>query len=126
MTYQPELGQAFFGNPWGEYETPEYVDALLDTLVAEMERVHWNTKQQKLNEYVTHWFGRAEMRSYFWGEDAEQAALPNFAFDGVEIRWYKYRGRGQTSNVEMDPAGWVDWFNRCLAEIRSIDTGYEG
>ncbi|GAH04658.1 unnamed protein product, partial [marine sediment metagenome] len=39
--YEPELGQAFFGNPMGQYECPEFVEALIGFILDEMERIYW-------------------------------------------------------------------------------------
>jgi hypothetical protein len=46
---------------------------------------------------------------------------PNLAFEGVEIRWYKYPGRGMSTNKSMPPDHWVEWFDRFLAVIRAAD-----
>lgn len=40
---------------------------------------------------------------YYWGEDEEYMAIPNFVFkpSDIEIRWYKYPLRDSYSNVEL-------------------------
>jgi hypothetical protein len=39
---------------------------------------------------------------------------PNFGISGdpVQIRWYKYPGRGMSVNVALDPIGWQAWHDR--------------
>ena len=51
MQYEPEVGQAVFGNPSGEYDCPEFVDALLEHICAEIRRVYWNIHQDEWDEY---------------------------------------------------------------------------
>ena len=47
---------------------------------------------------------------------------PNFQFEDVAINWYKYPGRGMSTNKDWTPAEWVIWFDRCLAHVRSLDS----
>jgi hypothetical protein len=49
--YEPELGQAVFGNPTGIYELPEFAEALLKYLLDEIERIYWNVNQKKWEGY---------------------------------------------------------------------------
>ena len=44
------------------------------------------------------------IRPYYWGEDEEIAALPNFVYKqtGLEINWYKYPMRDAYSNQDID------------------------
>lgn len=50
---------------------------------------------------------------------------PNFQFEDVEIRWYKWPGRGMSTNKDWTPAEWRDWFNRCLAKVREFDIKHD-
>ncbi len=71
--YEPELGQAAFGNPARELECPEYIEALLDHLGNEIQRVVRNVTQKPYEPptgnvggfYINDTFA---MRSYYWGE----------------------------------------------------------
>lgn len=72
MTYEPELGQAVFGNPYGERECPEWFEALLRSIGDEIWRVTQNCTgnairptSNEASEFVCDTF---EMRSYYWGE----------------------------------------------------------
>jgi hypothetical protein len=115
-----ELGQMMFGNPVGEYECPEYVEALLAYLFEEMSRVYWNKNQKEFDEDGNDdpEFKGIEVRPYYWGENDKEAGKPNFKYKRVEFRWYKHRGRSMTVNVSMGEAGWVKWFDDCLKCIR--------
>lgn len=45
------------------------------------------------------------------------AARPNFKCGDVEVRWYKYIGRGMTANRELSRAEWRELFARCAASL---------
>lgn len=71
--FEPELGQAAFGCSYSEYECPEFIEAGLNYLAEEIERVEWNITQKQYEaptrnnggEYKTDIF---EMRAYCWKE----------------------------------------------------------
>jgi hypothetical protein len=46
---------------------------------------------------------------------------PNFQHEDVEIRWYKYPGRGMSTNKNWSSDEWRAWMDRCLATIRAFD-----
>lgn len=46
---------------------------------------------------------------------------PNFQFEDVEIRWYKYPGRGMSTNKDWTSDEWRAWFDRCLKTIRDFE-----
>lgn len=117
-----EIGQALFGCPTGQYECPRWIGALLNDILSEIERVFWNRNQKEWDGYEDPEIDGIEFRKYWWGdEDAPEAALPNFKFENVEIRWYKYPGRGMSVNVELTHLEWCEWFDRCIALIQKSD-----
>ncbi len=116
-----ELGQIMYGNPVGEYVCKEEVAALLNYIFEELERVYWNIHQKEFQEHYGTGMKKLVVRSYYWGEDEEGKAKPNFSFNGVEFRWYKHRGRSMTINVEISKVKWVKWFKKCLAYIGSFE-----
>ncbi len=117
--YNPELGQAAFGNPNGEFGLPEFAEALLDYIFEEIGRRFWNKHQKEWSDAFDPEIPGIEVRPYWWGaKDSPQAAKPNFKFGDVKIWWYKYRGRGMSCNVTLPPDAWVGWFERCLKTIR--------
>ena len=117
----PELGQYAFGNPIGRYECPPLVHALLDYLLEEIGRVFWNQNQEEWESYEDPEIKGIEVRRYYWGEDEKEAIKPNFRFKDVEIRWYKYPGRGMSVNKEMSAEEWETWFEECLDTINKAD-----
>ena len=119
LKYEPELGQMFFGNQWGNYELPDYVVCLLQGIFDEISRIHWNIYQKGWGDSEELDFRGVKVRPYYWGDDGIEREKPNFEFENVKIYWYKYFGRGMSCNVEMNAEEWVDWFHRCLNAINS-------
>lgn len=120
--YTPELGQAVFGAPTGEYELPRYADALFTAIWRELGRVFWNREQRDFAS-------RGEedpkipgftVRAYRY-DDAPESELPNFVFGDVEIRWYKWPGRGMSANVDWTPEQWVTWFDAAMTALHEYD-----
>ncbi|MEW6016449.1 MAG: hypothetical protein AB1760_00080 [Pseudomonadota bacterium] len=97
--YEPELGQAIFGNRWAELQMPEDVD---DYATLEIDAL--DARLGGVDEIIGPDF---EMRSYYWGDCICEgdtvnpdcrACKPNFKFKDIEIRWYKHPGRGMSVN----------------------------
>ena len=120
MSREPELGQIVFGNPTGEYGTDDYVDALIDALLNEIERVYWNENQEEWNRADDPKMKGVDFRPYCWNEESEEAEKPNLKFDfsPQEIRWYKYPRRGQNCTIEWDEKEWREWFDEGMKVIR--------
>lgn len=139
MDYEPELGQMFFGCPASKFACPEFIEAGLNHLASEIERVEGNIRQQEYSaptgnnggEYHTEAF---QMRAYYWGycdcgaaEDSEQHAescalqLPNFKCGDFEVRWYKWCGRGMSMNREIDANEFFVLIDKCVESVRKRD-----
>lgn len=121
--FQPELGQFIFGSGAAPYAVPDYVRALLEHILSQFERVYWNVHQEPFDIHSGETtFAGITWRPYYWGDDETIAALPNFAFEGVEIHWYKHLGRSMSTNCDRETSDWwVAWFNRCIASIEAAD-----
>lgn len=136
MRVTPETQNTPVGTPL--LACPAYVEALLSAIRSEIARVYWNVHQQGWNAAGCGDIGYGaggggsddpkipgiEWHAYSWDADADaaQVDVPNFAFAGVAVRWYKYFGRGMTVNQQWTPDQWVAWFDRCLAVITAYDT----
>lgn len=121
-TFNPELGQAIFGNPSGSFELSEFANALLHHLFQEIARVYGNVNQKQWQWLSDPKIPGIEVRHYYWGDDPEEAARPNFTFGRVEIRWYKHPCRSASCNLALTEAEWVSWFNDCLKAIRDCES----
>lgn len=120
--YQPEMGQACFGQPWGAYAVPRWVDSMFDGIYSEVRRVYWNIKQESYHDYIDADLGAVHIRGYYWGEDEDHDPR-NFWIDGIKqaICWYKHPGRGMSSSFELDRDAWIAWHDAVMAELRRVD-----
>lgn len=106
------------------YDVPNYVEAALNKIDAELDRVMWNIHQQEYsspfsnsgNEYKDDIF---EAEAYDWDEDSDQEY--NFKWRDYKIRWYKYCGRGMEANRYMSPQECAEMLDECLADISGLD-----
>lgn len=120
--FEPSLGQVFNGTQaWSQFDLPEYVTALFFAIKGEIERVYWNRHQHEWDGYENPGIPGIAWKLYYWGDDEAEVAAPNFTFEDVEIRWYKYPGRDMSCNKEWKPEQWVVWFDRCMATIRRTE-----
>ena len=110
--YEPELGQVIFGNKAGAFDCPDFVDAMIQFLLWRTGLVFWNRKQREWDRIEDPGIQGVKFRPYCWDEDSTEADKPNLAFDGVEIRWYKYPGRGMSVNKDWTPVELVAWFDK--------------
>lgn len=121
MSDSIELGQALYGNPTGEHGSPEWFDALVEAVLSEIGRVFWNVNQREWNRLDDPHIPGIEFRPYYWGDDAVEAAKPNLSHAGVDVRWYKHPGRGQSLNVTPHPVTMIEWFSSALDTVRGAD-----
>lgn len=106
---------------------PEYAEALFFAVWKQIARTFGNIEQREFcaRGSIDPGIPGFEVRPYWWGEEnAPEAGLPNFVFGGVRIRWYKYPGRGMSTNVEWEPARWVEWFDAATAAVRAHEKAW--
>ena len=113
----------------------ELLQAALEYLASEIERVEWNNRQQTYEapignnggEYLTETF---EMRAYCWCDHDrtghEEQCPPNFKWRDFELEWYKYIGRGMVANREMKPSEIARMLGECLESVRKRDCFGDG
>lgn len=123
--YDPELGQAFFGQPWQSYECPEYLVSLLEGIRTRLELAGGNEYQREFDPF-SDWedaeiFNRDhgdmgfEVWPYNWDDEIEQKY--NFKFKDIEISWYKHLGRGMSMNREITKDEAIEMFDTCAANL---------
>ena len=117
----PELGQALYGNPCGEYDAGDLGRACLMAAIDEIGRVFGNREQRTWDGYEDPGIDGVEFRPYYWGDDDAEAEKPNLAYGGIEIRWYKHPGRGTTVQREVTPDEWATWLTSILRVIQEAD-----
>ena len=109
---------------------PCWVDALLMYLEEELDRVMWNLHQKEYespfqntsNSFKTDVF---EVRAYYWGDDEEEMAKPNFKCGDVEVSWYKRLGRGTYLKREYSKDELIEAFNKALLSILEYEYEHE-
>lgn len=119
MSKEPEIGQLCWGQPTGNYGTDEFADALVEYILAEIERVYWNNNQEEWDRFDDPKMKGVEFRPYYY-DDSDEGKKPNLKFEGSaqEIRWYKHPGRGQSCTRFWDEKQWRRWFDKALKIIR--------
>ena len=123
--YEPEIGQALFGQPSQEYEASNLLVAALNAIREDLLRVYWNINQKEMedpfsnsgNKYKNDIF---EIEAYSWNEDVVQPY--NFKWKDFEVSWYKYLGRGTSTNREIEPKEINQMLNECLEALQKEDT----
>ena len=115
-----ELGNIIFGNSRGLYHvTPreEYQNVFCEFLHANGFDMYGYKAGHKSREYDN---GTFVIRPYYWGEDEEIAALPNFEFKptGLQIKWYKYPMRDAYSNMDISVEEMKYILAGCAASLR--------
>lgn len=121
--YMPELGQAAFGQPFHEIAAGAYIEAALNAIRHDLDRVMWNREQKEYdspfgntgNSFSNDTF---EAIAYSWSDDEQPY---NFAWRDVRISWYKYLGRGMSMNRAVTPDEAAGMLDDCLASLRAFD-----
>ena len=117
-----ELGNMLFGNSRGEYQVEprdDYQDVFCDFLKAiGCNFEGWN---HRIAGNMTE-TSRFIVRPYYWGDDDEKAALPNFVYKptGLEISWYKYPMRDAYSNQDVSVVEFAKILEDCKPSMKEI------
>jgi len=122
--YEPELGQALFGQPWQPYPAPDWLIAFLKTIDEELDlRLgnpddDWGTSPfsntgQKFKN------GVFEVEAYQWDDERDPQPY-NFKWQEIEVSWYKYLGRGTTVNIRVTPQRGAEMLEACLASLKGM------
>jgi hypothetical protein len=119
--FEPELGQAIFGQPYQELGCPEYIIALLQYLEYDMELCECfddgdSPFRNTGNRYANDVF---QVEAYCWDEEVQQPW--NFKYQDIEISWYKWLGRGTSINRKITPEEAIEMFEVCLKSVREGD-----
>jgi hypothetical protein len=117
--YEPELGQAAFGQPCKEWEASDLLIAALHAIEARLAMLMGNIHQV---EYATPFENsgakfkcdRFEAEAYSWGNEAQPF---NFKWRDIEVSWYKCLGRGTSVNRDVRPNEIEAMLEDCLAGL---------
>lgn len=112
-----ELGNLLFGNSRGEYsvepreEYQEPFQEFLELNGFDSYGIRGTNRGYENDTFI--------IRPYYWGDDEDTAALPNFVYKptGLEISWYKYPMRDAYSNQDVDVETFKTILNNCAASM---------
>jgi hypothetical protein len=124
---------------WEQFQVDDYVDALFEAILNEIERIHWNLYQHVWGptwhadevenpeiegiSFVRFYADRCDCGGNA-DSDCPKSCIgrqPNFEFDGVRFTWYKRPGRGMSTNKDWTPLQWKEWFDKCMNHIREFE-----
>lgn len=120
--YEPELGQAAFGQPCKQFKISnelEYALAAIETrLMLRMGQIdkHYESPFRNTgSKFVCDTFA---VEAYSWNDEVEQKW--NFKWRDLEISWYKYIGRGMSANRKMTTKEIEEMLDDCLKAIERM------
>jgi hypothetical protein len=125
--YSPELGQAVFGQPWQAFPVPDILDAALEAIRHEVQRVLWNLRQHEIDP-----FGNSAgsfrcptftVCAYSWNDGIAQPYNFKHPASGLLVSWYKYMGRGMSANMDVSPDLAARILTHCLRGMKAVESG---
>lgn len=125
--YEPELGQALFGQASQEYKVSEVLKAAILMISRELKRVMWNIHQKELDSPFENTGASWEcdtfaVEAYSWDDKYEQPY--NFKYKDIEVSWYKYFGRGMSVNRNVTPDEVSTMLNDCLDALLEYERSH--
>jgi hypothetical protein len=123
-TYQPELGQAIFGQPSKQFAVSPMLEAALLFVQHELDRVLWNRLQVGTDSPFGNTGAKFDTKglsihAYSWGDDDQPW---NLKYGNLEVSWYKYFGRGMSVNRNLSNDEVSNLLDEILTVIRDCDT----
>lgn len=106
-------------------DCPRYIEVFLLHIQDKMWRCYWNKFQKDMDEEWNNPFtnsgnvkgfnnGTFEVHAYDWSDEDQPY---NFKYKDIEIRWYKYCGRGMYLNKELTIVEAIHMFNDCIESL---------
>ena len=107
------------------YEVPLIWEAALLYLQYELDRVMWNIYQKEYESPFSNTGNRFDAlpefiaEAYSWNDDYNQPF--NFKWRDIEIEWYKYLGRGMSSNKILTPETASTMIEECVQALQKME-----
>lgn len=107
-----------------QFDLPEIAYAALLLVWQQVERVSGNNGRDKLWDscYCTGegpGINGLTVRPYNWGDLDDER--PNIELNGVNFWFYKYFGRGMSSDKDWTPDQWAAWLKGALKIVYAAD-----
>lgn len=123
--FEPELGQACFGQPPQAFPASASLIAALTEIRDQLDRVQHNIAQGAVDTPFDNSGARFDhdifsVHAYSWDDSVEQPW--NFRWRDLRVSWYKHYRRGTSVNRAMEPAEIATMLGECLAAIDAMGT----
>lgn len=125
--HQPELGNLLFGNSRGAFpvDREDIQDIWYKAFEGIVDGYGYVEEPYKYGETERGGFENDTflINPYYWGEDEEIAAEPNFVYkpESITIDWYKYPMRDAYSNTELSKEKAKKIFEACKESVNDHD-----
>jgi isocitrate dehydrogenase len=117
--YEPEMGQAIFGQPYRQFKISnelEYALAAIETrLMLRMGQIDKHYESPFRNTGSKFACDTFEVESYSWDDEVDQPW--NFKWRDIEVSWYKYFGRGMSVNKNVSDKEIEEMLDECHKAI---------
>jgi len=125
MRENVSIAQALFGDPQA-HDVPDFLDDPLHTILSRWLMRHGRDEDtaEWHAAYGTDFPDHPELvvRPYDWGwDDGDEPMRPNLEFGGVRIWWYKYLGRGMTTDVVRSERTWRRWLSKLESFVETAE-----
>jgi hypothetical protein len=125
--YVPDIGQMCWGQPWQEFPVPDILDAALEAIRHEVQRVLWNLRQETIDPFGNHGSSfrcpTFTVCAYSWNDDLAQPYNFKHPASGLLVSWYKYMGRGMSANMAVTPELAARILTHCLKGMKAVENG---
>lgn len=118
--------------PTQDFPMPDYAIALFEAIDRTIGRIYWNRHQEAWDSIQDPGIPGIVWKPFDWNDDSPESSAPNFTFlkaraefQGLEIRWYKYPGRGMSCNQQWTPDHWCHWYQNCLQHLRAFEASVD-
>lgn len=74
-----------------------------------------NPTENNSSQYSNNVFS---IKAFYWGEEQIQTKEPNFKYEDLEIRWYKYLPRSLEVNRVVSESEWLSIVTKCLDSLK--------
>ena len=121
--YEPELGQAVFGQPYKQFGVSAQLEsamvAIETRLMLKMGLIDKNFMTPFDNSGNSFKCDTFVVEAYSWDDEYDQEW--NFKWRDLEVSWYKYLGRGMSANRKVSDKEITEMLDECYDAIRRYE-----
>jgi len=121
--YEPELGQAVFGQPYKQFGVSAQLEsamvAIETRLMLKMGLIDKNFESPFRNTGSKFYCDTFLVEAYSWNDEYDQEW--NFKWRDLEVSWYKHLGRGMSANRKVSDKEITEMLDECYDAIRRYE-----